>query len=233
MRIYNENKIFYIYEYLRNKDSDDGLSGTPYYIGKGSNERVYSKNRTIKPPADANRIKIICKNMTEPDAFQLEILLIHLYGRVDNQTGCLHNKTNGGDGISGYTHSEQTKQKQSIAAKRRKPVSIEVRKKMSERMRNLSKEERLKLSFPRKNRPLSDNHKLKISLSGIGRVVTTETRRKIAIAKTGKRPSKETIQKLSESHLGISNGNHSQETKNKISESVRKHWASIKHTDPK
>ena len=39
--------------------------------------------------------------MNEADAFQLEILLIYQYGRIDLGTGCLRNLTNGGDGVSG------------------------------------------------------------------------------------------------------------------------------------
>ena len=39
--------------------------------------------------------------LNEADAFQLEILLIHFYGRVDKKTGCLHNCTDGGDGMVG------------------------------------------------------------------------------------------------------------------------------------
>ncbi len=100
---------YYVYEYLRE-------DGTPYYVGKGSGFRAYCK-RPYRP-TDKSRIKIVKDNLTEVEAFNLEINLIEQYGRQDLGTGILKNKTIGGEG---YSLSEETKQKLSVAGKGRAP----------------------------------------------------------------------------------------------------------------
>jgi len=92
---------FYVYSYLREDKS-------PYYIGKGRDNRCFVKGKkeSVSPPRDKNRIKIIKKNLTEQEAFELEKLYILMFGRKDLGTGILRNLTNGGDGVSGYIVSE-------------------------------------------------------------------------------------------------------------------------------
>ena len=100
----NPNR-FYTYAYLR-KD------GTPYYIGKGNGDRVYRKRQKgVKPPKDKTRIIFLKQNLTEEQAFNHEIYMIAVFGRKDLGTGILHNKTDGGEGMSGYKHSEETRKK--------------------------------------------------------------------------------------------------------------------------
>ena len=82
-------KRFYVYHWLRE-------DGTPYYVGKGQTNRAFDKRRLYIPPK--NRIKIIKENLTEKQAFNLEIKEIEKYGRKDLGTGILRNKTEGGDG---------------------------------------------------------------------------------------------------------------------------------------
>ena len=72
--------------------------GTPYYIGKGTIRRAYSNSHSVKLPEDPRDIHILAKDMSDPDARQAEMLLIHLHGRVDQKTGCLLNQTDGADG---------------------------------------------------------------------------------------------------------------------------------------
>jgi len=82
---------FYTYLWLRE-------DGTPYYVGKGHDERAFHKQgRTIRPPEDRKRI-VIQKWDSEEQAFVEECNLIKKYGRLDNKTGCLENRSDGGEG---------------------------------------------------------------------------------------------------------------------------------------
>ena len=104
MNIYSKSNPpegFYVYAYLRSKDSVTAKAGTPYYIGKGSGHRVFFKNkRQIRPPIDDTLIVILESNLTEIGSLALERRMITWYGRKDLGTGILANLTDGGDGMS-------------------------------------------------------------------------------------------------------------------------------------
>jgi hypothetical protein len=96
---------FYTYAYLRE-------DGTPYYIGKGSGDRINDNTgRGCKKPKDKIRIIFLKQNLTEEEAFRHEIYMIDVFGRKDIGTGILYNRTNGGDGVSGAIISEELKRK--------------------------------------------------------------------------------------------------------------------------
>lgn len=104
-------KIYYVYQYLRE-------DGTPYYIGKGKGDRMYNiHTHRIAVPKDKTRIQVICDNLTNDEASQVEIELIAKYGRKDRGTGILRNMTDGGEGSPGriVKHSAETKAKISKA----------------------------------------------------------------------------------------------------------------------
>jgi hypothetical protein len=102
---------FYTYNYLR-------LDGSPFYIGKGNGNRAYVSHKTqgISTPKDRSRIKVQ-HWADETIAIAYEIYQIDFWGRKDIGTGILHNKTDGGGGISGFKnpHTEEWNRKISEA----------------------------------------------------------------------------------------------------------------------
>jgi hypothetical protein len=152
---------FYTYAYLREDK-------TPYYIGKGSNGRIYAKqDRVVPPPSDKSRIIYLKQNLSEEEAFRHEVYLIALYGRKDLGTGILHNRTDGGDGSS--NPSQETRDKISAANKqtKRTPESNAKRSAaLKGKKRNpLSPEHRAKQSAALKGRKHSPDHIAKRSAS--------------------------------------------------------------------
>ena len=106
--------MYYIYSYLREDNS-------PYYIGKGKEQRAYTKGRNeVRPPKDKSLVRILKDNLTEQEAFEVEKLYILMFGRKDNGTGILRNKTDGGEGPSGRIDSEETRRRKSQSLTGRK-----------------------------------------------------------------------------------------------------------------
>ena len=107
MRTNNRAEMYYTYAYLRE-------DGTPYYIGKGKGDRAYRKvGKPCATPKDKSKIIQLKTNLTEEEAFNHERYMIFILGRKDLGTGILLNKSDGGEGRSGYIPTEELKRNQS------------------------------------------------------------------------------------------------------------------------
>jgi NUMOD3 motif len=107
MRTNNRAEMYYTYAYLRE-------DGTPYYIGKGKGDRAYRKvGKPCATPKDKSKIIQLKTNLTEEEAFNHERYMIFIIGRKDLGTGILLNKSDGGEGRSGYIPTEELKRNQS------------------------------------------------------------------------------------------------------------------------
>lgn len=219
--------MFYVYAYLRTKDL------TPYYIGKGKDNRAWQKSHSVIVPKDLNRIVILETNLTELGAFAIERRMIKWYGRKDLGSGILHNQTEGGDGSAGIIPWNKNVKIGSYLSEKGRKVISEANKKPR---KDTHKE---KISDALKGKLKSEEHKKKLSEAGKGNIpwnkgktgvqigsrlgveVSNETRAKMSAAQTGKVMSDLQKQKISATLKGRK---MSDETKRKMSESRKKLW---------
>lgn len=229
--------MFYVYEHIRPD------TNTIFYVGKGKQDRGYTRNgrnphwHHVVNKADGFSVRMVAENVDEELAFLLEVERIDQLRRLGVK---LCNMTDGGEGMSGYVPSDETRRKLSEALKGH-GVSEETRQKLSEaskgyvpteaarrkmseagKGRVVSEETRRKISNTwtgRKRGPMSEEQKLRLSEAHKGRVVSEETKRKIGVAHKGKTLSEATRQKLSDANKG-----HvpSEATRQKLSEAAKK-----------
>jgi hypothetical protein len=137
------DRRFYVYAYVR-------ADGTPYYIGKGTGNRRFSKHsrRGAKPPVDKSLNRILLSGLTDPESAEAEKLLISWFGRKDNGTGCLRNLTDGGEGVCNLSAASRlaiSQKRKGVATRGRGWAhSAETKAKISERQAKRMQEERQK-----------------------------------------------------------------------------------------
>ena len=178
---------FYVYVHRRATD------GSVFYVGKGRKYRAFAKNsRSVFWKNTVAKygytIEIVKDGMEEHSSLEMEIELISLYGR-DN----LVNLTDGGEGSSGYVHSEESKR---IIGEYSKGNTNTKGMKHSE-------ESKKKIGLGNKGVVFSDERKANISASLQGHYCSTETRKKLSVAHKGKEISQETRDKISKKTMGV------------------------------
>lgn len=166
----NNGREYYVYQYL----TEDN---TPYYIGKGKDNRINRGHKVVLPPVE--RRVIIKDNLTNDEAKEYEKELITKYGRkVDG--GILDNiKINQWACHAGWKHSEETKR---IISEKNKG-----KKRTPEQRKNYKG-------------TVTKEHKEKVRQANLGRKDSFERREKIRQANLGKKLSPETIAKRQSSY---------------------------------
>lgn len=200
---------FYSYLWLRE-------DGTPYYAGKGTGKRAFRSlgHGSLNCPKDRARI-LVFSMLSEAEAFESEMALIELFGRVDLGTGFLRNLTMGGDGVRGYCWTESHRAQVSKRLKG-KPQSLKLVAKRAKALkrywdsnpdcevRNAKISEKSRRWFAEHSKEEIQARKAK--MTRLGHKHTPETRAKLAEARKGQTPNKghrhteETKQKMRLAH---------------------------------
>lgn len=92
--------------------------GKVFYVGQGVNNRAYTRHDRSKEwhkefKLHGQIVEIVCDGIQKWYANELEIDLIAMYGRKDLGHGILVNKTDGGEGSTGWTAPEEWRENQS------------------------------------------------------------------------------------------------------------------------
>lgn len=177
---------FYVYAH---RTVTPRASGDVFYIGKGKGKRAWSKagrnahwHNVVEKYGYS--IEILIDGLEEQVAFELEKSFISICGRDS-----LCNLTDGGEGASGATHSDETK--------------IKIGEKNKGRVRSESFRELMRVRNGARN--TSAEHRAIVSQANRTRIHSEESRKKNAAASAARRMLPETLAKLV-SPVSCSNG---------------------------
>lgn len=176
---------FYVYLHKRND------TGEVFYVGKGKGRRAYvSHGRSSLWTHIAKKhgftVEIVQSELTEAEAFAGEVEVIKRHAG-------LCNFTDGGEGISGYRHTEETRKVISSAhsGKKQDPIVVEART--------------IKLRGKKRSPEFSERMVAILT----GRTASPATRVKMSLAHTGQARSAEAVAKAAEWHRGQKRGEES------------------------
>jgi hypothetical protein len=218
----------------------------PFYIGKGKGARIERHEKKAANGANtytARKIRsiwsgggevqrqILWSGLTEQEAFENERFAIATLGREN-----LTNATDGGEGIAGFSHSEEARRRIGESRKGKYPMPEELKDRLAEMARQrkgvkygpASEETRRKIGDANRGRTHTEETKKRISeaMSALPRKSgwkhTDETRRKMSEARSGHKLSDETKRQISETVKTYQQNNphrHTDETKAKMSAS--------------
>ena len=190
---------FHVYIQFRTRDGKFP-TGAPWYVGKGLLGRARKKNRVSKE----HMWVLPCE--TEQAAFECERFFIKLFGRIDLGTGCLRNRTDGGEGTSGLNRV--------FSCEHRAKLSTAHVGNTSARGARRSVETRAKLSAAIK--AYVKTHKN----SFLGHTHTDDVRAKLSAANKGRKPTEDARAKMSAAQMGNTNARgctHTDDTKARMS----------------
>jgi hypothetical protein len=227
MDISTAQNIYYVYG-LHYPD------GKIFYVGKGKGNRMYDhatdsrsnkcRNkhlqgtiRKIEKAREKVVYKKIAVNLAEAEAHRMEIELIAFYGKRVDASGILVNLSDGGEGTSGYRHTEEAKRKVSAA---HKGNTYRRGKKMTPEQCQQMSEARKGKPGNRKGKPASEETRMKLRA---WRVMQESS------AMKGKHHSEETKAKISEAKKGTPSWNKGLPQKPGLIESMNNKWRGSKH----
>lgn len=164
----------YLYRHIRLDKN------VPFYIGVGNDTRNYRRayDSVLRTKlwkniaAKGYEVEILLDGIEYEDVLKKEQEFVLLYGRIDLKTGTLANLTDGGDGVRGYRHSEETKRKRSIRL--------------------------TGANHPLFGKNISAETRLKIKNANTGKKRSQDVINKIILFHTGKKRSPEACQRIKE-----------------------------------
>lgn len=172
------------------------MDGRVFYVGKGfgardaETKKRSNKWKAIVQTSGGHIVERVAQNLSECGAFELERRLIAIYGRAN-----LCNLTDGGEGSSGYRHTDEAKTAVGDANRGRPslykgvPRSDEVKRKVSASKRGVphasprakaSPESYARAAAALRGVPKSALAKSRMSAAKIGTTIPQEVRDKIA-----------------------------------------------------